>query len=180
MADTETSVHWWPGDCKLTKDWTQWNKGAFNTGVAGPFLKYVTEIGVLPYHTGCIYQILIASFPDQLVKAEMSLPAIQTSSHTISNSVSIIDNTPSVNGPLAHNGSTTTTTSHQANYCSLPTKKTTSIPPQGVRKRKHASKLRPIHYSEGMDSKEDDPSSFSGDGSSSRGFGSNDVPAQVK
>ena len=37
-------VHWWPGDCSSMKNWTQWDSDGFNSGVAGPFLKYAGEI----------------------------------------------------------------------------------------------------------------------------------------
>ena len=39
----ERSVHWWPGDRSITKDWTRWDEHGFNSGVAGPFLKYAAE-----------------------------------------------------------------------------------------------------------------------------------------
>ena len=43
------SVHWWPGDRDSTKDWTQWDEEAFNSGVVGPFLEYAGETGTLLY-----------------------------------------------------------------------------------------------------------------------------------
>ena len=49
ITDTSLSVHWWPGDRTSTKDWTQWDKDAFNVGVAGPFLRYAGETGMLLY-----------------------------------------------------------------------------------------------------------------------------------
>ena len=45
FADIEGRVHWWPGDRFSTKDWTQWDGAAFNSGVTGPFLAYAAETG---------------------------------------------------------------------------------------------------------------------------------------
>ena len=39
----KNSVRWWPGDRSATKDWTRWDEGGFNSGVAGPFLTYAAE-----------------------------------------------------------------------------------------------------------------------------------------
>ena len=41
------SVHWWPEDRGSSKSWTEWDPEGFGTGVAGPFLKYVVESGML-------------------------------------------------------------------------------------------------------------------------------------
>ena len=66
ITDFLKRVHWWPGDRRLTKDWTQWNEEAFNSGVAVPFLAYAKDtseshqcVGNLrcnsrsPFQTGC-------------------------------------------------------------------------------------------------------------------------------
>ena len=47
IADMQGSVHWWPGDHKHTRSWTDWDPEGFNSGVAGPFLKYVKETSTL-------------------------------------------------------------------------------------------------------------------------------------
>ena len=43
VADVLKRVHWWPGDQKSVKNWTQWDEEAFNSGVAGLFLAYAKE-----------------------------------------------------------------------------------------------------------------------------------------
>ena len=182
MADTYTSVHWWPGDRDSTKDWTQWDDGAFNAGVAGPFLAYAAETGALSCHVGCVYKILTISFLDQLLQAAKTgtpPPVTQTPGVTPSltppNAAPIVDDTPSVdNPPSTHNGSTAATT---ARYRPLPARNTAPAPTRGTRKRKHTSKSRPIRYFEDTESEEDN---FSGDGSSSGGSVSGDVLASKK
>ncbi|KAF9782647.1 hypothetical protein BJ322DRAFT_1110523 [Thelephora terrestris] len=138
-----TAVHWWPGDRTSSPDWTQWDRDAFNTGVAGPFLKYVA-------HTDQLTQMAINPSPT----LSNSIPRNNT------NDMPSTDNHPSTGV-----GSTPTTVTRQLDRRPLPAKKAVPASVQGANKRKHAAKSYPVRYSEDSASEEDNSGNLSGDGS---------------
>ena len=138
---------------------------------------------------GRICKVFTALFLDQMLqvpsKTVVPPPAIQTPgvtpSPTLPKSVPIIDDTPSAGDPPStHNGSATTTTTRRANYRPRPLKKQVPIPVEDAKKRKRINKSRPIHYSEGSESEEEDANGLNDDDLSSGESLSDSVPTHAK
>ena len=191
VADTQGSVHWWPGDHKHTKSWTDWDPEGFNAGVAGPFLKYVKETST------CFPWLSTFEMADRL-----SFPGQAQPAHLIQDSTTT-SRTPDVSAPpalgdisrpapalvqpaeltvVAQTG-LTHATNNRTNYRPLPPRDESSAPPLASRKRKHNTKsrdTRPIRYFEGSGSDDEGSDHQSGDGSSSGESLAPDVPMTTK
>ena len=181
-------VHWWPGDRTSTKNWTQWDQEKFNSGVAGPFLKYAGENSALYCYWMRPVGLTRLSSLDQLLKEagkEGPSSAVQepqvSPPLTLPNPVPIVtDSSPSNDTPLTCLQPGATTTSHQAKYRPLSTKTKLLTTVEGTKKRKYTSKeSRPIHYFEDSESDDSEAGDCSGDGSSS-GDSMVSAPARAK
>ena len=180
LIDVKKRLHWWPGDHGSTRNWAKWDEDAFSSGVAGPFLAYANETGMLC----CVGHVCVidgTSFTDKISQTtkdgmlsdvEISQASLPPTPHSVpvTNSVQRADGhasarTQSLTATTA--ATATTTTVPRTSYRPLPTKKTALIPIRGTKKRKRAPGPHSDRYFDDEWSEDNDSGESDSDGSSS-------------